>query len=416
MFSIRITRFDCRTDASIAELRSRRSHRHPADRRACGGIREGRRTDRSGSRVAARLDQPLDFPALAKAIVPDDQIVLALGDDVPAPARLVAGVVAYLQDHGVTPEQIRVLRTQAEEARGQDPLADCSDDVRAAIRLVTHHPERRGDLAYLAADAAAEPIYFQRCLIEADLIIPVLAAARPGQRHSPTGLYPIYADDSAQDRHRSAGKPAVKKKGTKKSPEPIAPEDDEPLDSLLCVQFAIRAVAVDDRHPTKILAGECLTVDRAATAAYGELCTVVVGAPRQTLVAGVPSDVPLTWRRFSELVTRLMPHVRADGDLVICADLDPELPEALRSWAASSWLDEVLDELRTAEIPGWRTVVELAAARDHARIYLVSNLPSAAVEDLGFAPIATTEELARVLGDGRDALIVPNADRMTLVE
>ena len=84
--------------------------------------------------------------------------------------------------------------------------------ARAVCRRLTATSPRlctirdQANLSYLAASKDAEPIYLNRHLCEADVIIPI-SLSRPRRSLGYTGLhgglYPVFADEAARGRFRA---------------------------------------------------------------------------------------------------------------------------------------------------------------------------------------------------------------------
>ncbi len=124
--------------------------------------------------VDRALAQPLDFPSLALAAVPGDKVALALDRGVPHAATIVARAIAALLHAGVTPHSITLVRAFAEP--GEDaphPLSLVLPEVRELVGDAIHDPDNRESLSYLGAGANAKPIYIDRFLHDADLVIPI---------------------------------------------------------------------------------------------------------------------------------------------------------------------------------------------------------------------------------------------------
>ena len=129
--------------------------------------------------MAAALQDPVGYPPLARAVVPGDHVVISVDPSVPQAECLVAGVVRILKEAGVTPGDIAVLCLCAAEydmasARG---LPDAATEVK----VVAHDPRDPSGLCYLAATKDAAPIYMNRHLCEADVIVPI-SLLRPSPR------------------------------------------------------------------------------------------------------------------------------------------------------------------------------------------------------------------------------------------
>jgi nickel-dependent lactate racemase len=365
--------------------------------------------------LQALLAAPRDFPALHQAVVPGDQIVLAVGPGVPHAATLVAAVVEYLLAYDVSPEHLCVLQTQADEKNNAALTSACPASIREQIAVVTHHPQRREELGYLAADEAGEPILFHRRLIEADLIIPILAADLADTTTDGTGhgLYPIFADDKAQQRFQQqpVEVPSSRRKAGSRTIEPVHLPAESP-EWLLGVLFGIQVVAGGQDEILQLFAGSTAVIRRAAARQQEAVWQITLKQPVETLIAAITSPQPLAWDEAARITARLLPLVKPEGSLLLCVEIHPELPPALQQWAASGLQDDILEEMKRANYPGWNIALTLSAAREHARLYLLSNLDATAVEDLGFTPLKHGEEVARLLEQGNTACLLHNADRV----
>jgi lactate racemase len=368
----------------------------------------------AGKSLQALLTAPHDFPPLNQALVPGDHIVIAVGPDVPRAATLVAAVIEYLLAYDVNPEQICILQTQAQEQSGGSLTAECRASIRDQLTVVTHHPNQREELGYLAADEAGEQILFHRRLIEADMIIPILAAdlADVSTDATGNGLYPIFADEKAQQRFHQPPAPAAKsrKAGTRTN-EPVRHPTESP-EWLLGVLFGIQVVAGGKDEILQLLAGSTAVIRRDAAKKQHEFWQVNIAEPVDTLIASVVSSQPLSWEEVGRVTARMLPLLKPSGSLLLCAEIQTELPPALQQWASSGLQDDLLEEMRRANYPGWNIAVTLSAAREHASLFLLSNLAAPAVEDLGWTPLKTRDEVTRFLEQGNTACLLYNADRV----
>ena len=124
--------------------------------------------------AAAAVETPLDFPQLKQATVPGDHVVLAVEPAVPQAAAVVAAIVPALLSGGVATEDITIVRTQADiDAQQPDPRSALPDALRDVVCLATHESGDQNHLAYLAAEPNGEPIYLNRQICEADLVVPI---------------------------------------------------------------------------------------------------------------------------------------------------------------------------------------------------------------------------------------------------
>ncbi len=156
--------------------------------------------------VTAALEQPLEYPPLAKTTTPGDRVVVVLDPELPQVAQVTASVVQSLMVSGVDPDGITILRNEVEVAAGiENPLRLVPGPAAERIRLLTHDPANRRNLAYLAATEGGEPILLNRLLTDADVVLPIGCMQRErsaGYFGIHTTIYPEYSDRPTQARFR----------------------------------------------------------------------------------------------------------------------------------------------------------------------------------------------------------------------
>ena len=176
--------------------------------------------------VAAALEQPLEYPPLAQTTTPGDRVVVVLGSGLPQVAQITAAVVQALMASGIAADGITILQSKADVTLGVGNREESSDespeipDVAAAvenplrlvpspaaerIRLVSHEPAIRRNLAYLAASEGGQPILLNRLLTDADVVLPVGCTHRErsaGYFGIHTIIYPEFSDQNTQARFR----------------------------------------------------------------------------------------------------------------------------------------------------------------------------------------------------------------------
>jgi len=157
--------------------------------------------------VRRALAEPVGIPALAKCVTPSDQIVVALEEGVPNGDLVAAAVLEYLIDAGVAPDGISVLRSAGDaERRANNPLPHLAGGLQHRIRLIDHDSKSRRALAFLATTRSGAPIWLNRALTDADMVVPigcVHGRAVPGHFGLHGAIYPTFADAETQARFRS---------------------------------------------------------------------------------------------------------------------------------------------------------------------------------------------------------------------
>ena len=229
------------------------------------GVPPGEPLDDPAAAVAVALDEPLDYPALARSTTPGDQVVVALEHGLPQAAEVTVAVVRALVDAGVDPDGITVLRTQVDvETGAEDPCRLVPEELRERIALATHDPANRDELAYLAATDAGEPILISRALHNADLVLPIgclhgeTAAGYFGVHGS---IFPAFSDGKTLSRFRS---PATLEPHGKRRKELINQVNH--VAWLLGINFTIQLIPAAGDGILHVLAGQSDAVVRLGSA------------------------------------------------------------------------------------------------------------------------------------------------------
>ncbi|MDX1965299.1 MAG: lactate racemase domain-containing protein [Pirellulales bacterium] len=381
------------------------------------------------STVQTALHHPRDFPPLAAATVPGDQIVLAVDPQLPQVATIVPAICKYLLAQNVDAARLTVLLDGAAQAQLAQLRQIWPAESSDAPTLALHHPDQRNDLGYLAADESAAPIYFNRRLLDADLIIPVgcaswtnsnsttdLTGKTPVQRSL---LYPEFSDLAARGRAINASLANLTK-----SPKPLksakppksgkAPEITHSPDWLLGVQFCVQVVPGP--------AGDVLAV---SAGMLDSVCQWGADFGRQAWGAGLRTPVPLviaglngatssSWENVVLQLARYLQYVKRGGSLALYTDLSVMPPAGVLEWAQSGFADEVPEVLEREKVPGWQMAKILQNAREHARLALASELPEHLVSDLGWHPLVEDEDLQRLCETAASGCVFHHAEFVDL--
>lgn len=221
--------------------------RHPIDVLWCAASRIAPVAD---ARMAARraVEAPIDYPPLSALLAPEDRIALAVEPGVPEATAIVRGVIDALTASGVQTGQIAVVRASP-------------STLDSGVREVLHRADDADTLAYLAATDDAYPIYLNRVLYDADIVIPI-GLRRPNNSYgylgSPGGLYPLFADDAARFRLLATSPADWRRHGRSRRWEA------DRVAWQLGVQFRIEAVPGPHGQLAQILGGQADSVARHA--------------------------------------------------------------------------------------------------------------------------------------------------------
>ncbi len=149
--------------------------------------------------VRAALEAPFHYPALRRALTPDDHVAVVVDEGLSGLGRLLVPVLEHVVSAGVQPEAITVVSPPSPSS--QEWVEALPDELQE-VHTETHDPTNRKRLAYLATTAAGRRLYLNRSLVEAEQIVVV------GRRHydlvlgqagAAGDLYPALSDMPTRD-------------------------------------------------------------------------------------------------------------------------------------------------------------------------------------------------------------------------
>ena len=155
-----------------------------------------------GELIAKAFDEPIDFPPLPLALIDDDHIAIAIEDGVPDANRIACAAVRYLVEHGTRQEMITVVLGSDNQDWRDRLVDDLKSQELDGIKVVKHEPTHHDSHGYIAASASADPIYIQRDLVEAEVVLPIYCIRTPDSPSASDkyGMSPSFADATTQHR------------------------------------------------------------------------------------------------------------------------------------------------------------------------------------------------------------------------
>jgi nickel-dependent lactate racemase len=361
-----------------------------------------------GPSVDQALASPLEFPPLARSVVPGDKVAIALERDVPQAAELVGRTARALVAAGILPEDITLVRAFGEADSAQaDPLAALPDDVRAAIADEVHDPSHRGALSYLGAGADGKPIYINRAIYDADFVI-LIGCFRPpdspGSYGIASGIFPMFSDAAQRERFFSprASEPATRRKLRKLVDE---------VGWLLGVRFTLQVVPGGGGEILHVLAGDGDAVLKRGGQLFDEAWSCSPPRRAELVVATIQGDAAeQTWDNVARALAGASAATSEEGAVVLCTDLAEAPPSALDPIVGEDDLSQALSQIAKMRSPEALAGIELVNALQRGKVYLISELDDETVEDLGISPIRP-DQLSRLASRHGSCLVLANAHR-----
>jgi nickel-dependent lactate racemase len=352
--------------------------------------------------AAHALQAPFDFPPLSQAVVSGDRVVVAVGAEVQQALAIVSAVVDELTGAGIPPGDITVLTANPlpDSDQSEAPLAE-------GVHFLVHDPADKEKLSYLAASDEAKPIYLNRLICDADLVL-TIGCERLGESLGYHGinssLFPTFSDAKTVQRYRS---PAIVESPVQNNR--LSRQADQAR-WLLGSQFAIQVVPGPGDSVLHVIAGQVESVGRRAAQLCSQAWTVE--APQRadlvvTSLTGQPNEQ--TWDNFARALSAAMRVVNADGAIVVCTDLELPPGPAMQYLASSDDREHAVRDIIKEQPPDALPAMQLMHALEKGPVYLLSRLDESQVEDLGMAAISDPQQVARLIRRAKSCIVLADA-------
>lgn len=358
------------------------------------------------SEIARSLSAPLDFPALSKAVIPDDRVALALDNNVANPAPIVAEIWNQFAGTGLRPEQITIIQPPSAHAgRLPDPRAELPAPIREQIEWTIHDEHDDDACSYLASSAAGERIYLAKALVEAEVVVTIGQVGFDpliGFRGTNSVFFPGLSNAEARERARGQGH------------RELGPDDERPLRQLvdeigwlLGNQFSIQLVPSVGGGVSRVLAGASDTVLRAGKTLLKRNWTCTLAERAEIVVVAMESVGHADeWEQLGAVLRTARNLATRGGKVLIVSDLGEEPGQGVQFVREVREPTDAIQPLRSLAPADLVTATQLAQTVDWADVYLLSRLPSDLVEDLFMIPVETQREALRVIqGDATCAFL-----------
>ena len=359
-------------------------------------------------RCREALLNPLGYPELVRCVVPGDRVILVVDPETPFAAEIISTVWEQLQsvtDGGVL---LTLLLPPDHSGTGWQWLRDQFPlHVQQQITVHVHDPADSSQISYIASTSGGERIYLNRLLSDADLIITVGIIAFDGLlgfRGTSSILFPTFSDIATQQSSQSQGHPEL----TPEQQRPFREMIDE-VGWLLGTQFTVQAIPGAAGLPAEILAGLPEDVMTRGKELVDRTWRVSVEEMLEGAVISVPGGA-FGWKQLGQALENTTNIVQQGGRIVVVADLPvPEGPAATMLRRCQD-PEELLKPLRREPTVDSVEFAQLIQALRRVRVYLLSQLPSELVEELGMIPVSDSAELQRLVATIEDCKCIPFAN------
>ncbi len=340
------------------------------------------------------LQNPQDFPPLESAIVAGDRVALAVDPNLPSVGQVVLGAVKAISLTAA--EAIDIVIGDEAKPETVDAIGQL---VGTEANVVVHHPSERDSLRYLGADQAADPIYLNRYLVDADVVLP-LVVARPLDtefRHDLTGIYPSFADSATRYRFQNC------KSGAEEFETEISQ-----LAWLLGVQMIVSLWPSGDGGVYDLIAGTPVAI-RTRWERIAQWSATFPSPPALVVVSLDGDAQQQTWTNAARAVVTAARVVEPGGTIVLLSQIDsPPTGKLLKL----SDQDDRSDRPPRSDggFPVWDDSIIAAekigrVAAEH-RLVIQSRVDRETIEALGLGVVDGVDDLARLSESFRTCAVI----------
>ncbi|HLJ95916.1 MAG TPA: lactate racemase domain-containing protein [Gemmataceae bacterium] len=360
--------------------------------------------------VRGALETPIGFPALRRALTPDDQVAVVLDEHVPCLPELLSPVLQHLTEARVALEAITLVCPPTQIS--QNWVERLPAEFRH-VRVEVHDPTDRRRLSYLATTGKGRRIYLNRRVVDADQLVLVTQRSFDpllGYSGSEGALYPTLSDEATLK--EMGGLLSMKVPGEK--PWPARQEAAE-VAWLLGAPFVVHLIAGAGQAITHVLAGLVDTGEEAVRLLNARWRLTVDGLA-DVVVAGVCGDPDAHgFSVLSEALACAARVVKPQGRIVLLTAAKPVLGAASELLRQAEDPTQALGLLRRHGSSGMAAAFQWASAAQRATVYLLSRLPDETAEELFTVPLEHAGQVQRLLDSAPACLFLSDAQKSLAV-
>jgi hypothetical protein len=341
-------------------------------------------------------------PPLSAHVVPGDRAAIAVAGEIPQGDAVLGAVVASLAAGGVAAADTSILEAAPLDAARRPDVLTGAVPFDARLDTAT---------AYLAADAAARPLYVSRVLVDADIVVAVGNFgwdAALGGRSTEGELWPAFG----RLENRASLMLDIARRGREALVDWRGALHDITWQLGVCASLRLVAGRGGSLHAACFgLPEEATRLAREAAAGWRPAIEEPADLAIATLAAGS--------RGFGDVVRAAAAAARVtlpDATVVIAAGETAPPGIVFTRWRQGTPLGPLVREAVASGDDGLvADAVQaklLARCLDERRLVLLSGLDEAAVEELGFGHAAEIGVVERLANRAEQVVILHEADRM----
>ena len=262
----------------------------------------------------------------------------------------------------------------------------------------------------MAATEDGEPIYFNRTMAEADIVVPI-GAFRANDTLTYYGvhgsLFPTFADEETRRRFRAF------ENNSDESRRRLRRVEAEQAAWVLGILFTVQVIPGRRNGILNILAGHSVAVEREGEELVNAAWGFETSQRARLVIASVEGgEEEQTWENFARALHAARRVADHEAAIVLCTELaqQPGIAlQQLQGWDTLGSDNE--QDLDSSSEPDGISAALLASLAEHATVFLLSQLDEDLVEALGMGYVQDAAAVQRLVSQFETCILLGAAQR-----
>jgi nickel-dependent lactate racemase len=362
--------------------------------------------------VRTALEEPFNFPALRRALTPDDRVTVIVDENLPHLADVLIPVLEHITKAGITPENITLLSAPTSSSQ---PWIDELPEAFEEVHVEVHDPSDRKRLSYLATMRQGKRLYLNRAVVDADQLVVVSTRRYDpllGRGGAEGAIYPGLSDTATIEALGSRMKPTALDAASA-----LTRQEAVETAWLLGAPFFVQIIEGAGGSWSRVVAGSTEASEEAGRLLDARWRVPVSRLAELVIVTLTGDPAQQTFADWAAALACAVPVVEPNGRIVLLAQGRPAFGPATDLVRNTDEPEQVLKHLRREQALEMLPALQWATAASRARLYVLSELPPETVEELFATPLENAGQVQRLLENSGSYLFLEDAHRtLALIE
>ena len=316
--------------------------------------------------IADGFAEPIDFPPIPQAVMPEDSIAIAVEPDTPCGLEIARLVAARFVEQGSEASRVTIVCAEKDPNEGAD--------------YVVHEPGDSEQMAFLVVDQTGVPFYVNKTLFEADIVVPIGSGDRGRDGNS---ICPAFCDLETREYISNL-------------PENDSRAAARMVDSNLGVFWQVRIVTGPGDQIVEVMIGSSQSVLQKSGQLGSDVWRLPIDQPADMILATIESRCCQTWSNLRQAILNADKVATDNAIIVVCTDMGGHPPS---TWPIANRETEKQDYL-------------LGEVFERKHVYLASRLKQDSAERFGFGHLETSEQIQKLIDQHETCLLLRDAHRI----